>query len=386
MADKRTIGVVTGSRAEYGIMRSVISKISNDSELDLVLFATGSHLLPEFGDTYKEIEADGFHIDEKVRITSSDDDIGICKSMGKTLIAFSEVLGKFDIDILLILGDRYEIFAVASAAYMLKIPIAHISGGDSTEGALDEALRHSITKMSHLHFVTNEMARKRVIQLGENPDNIFLTGNPSLDEIHSYELMNKQELSNLIGTEFRDKIIIVTYHPETLGLETGNSEIEPLLSALNNFSDVSIIFTGTNADSGGGEIASRIREFSSSNENISMVESLGHIGYMSAVKLADVVVGNSSSGLVEVPSLGTPTVNIGDRQKGRICADSVISVTNNSDNITNAIKEAFTIDCSGVKNPYELPDASGYIVNILKNTDNFSCLLKKKFFDLPYSA
>lgn len=381
---KRTIAVVTGSRAEYGVMKNIIKGIDDDPELNLILFVTGSHLLPEFGNTYKEIENDGFTINEKIQIIpKSNDNAAICESMGETMIGFSKKLSNYDIDILLLLGDRYEIFAVASTAYMLKIPIAHISGGDSTEGALDEALRHSITKMSHIHFVTNEVARKRVMQLGENPDNIYLVGNPSLDGIHNYDFFNRDKLSNLIGITLQEKIIMVTYHPETLNTESEYSEIEPLLSALGDLNDdFSIVFTGTNSDSGGSEISKKISEFVSLKENAAMIESLGHLGYMSAIKIASAVVGNSSSGLVEAPSFQTPTVNIGNRQKGRVCADSVISVANKYEDIIKAINQAVSMDCSKVKNPYEFYNSSISVVKILKNIKSPKNLIFKKFYDL----
>jgi len=382
MVQNKTIGVVTGSRAEYGIMKNVIKYINEASDLNLVLFVTGSHLLPQYGNTYTEIENDGFTINEKVQvIPESDNDIGICKSMGQTMGDFADAFNKYNVDILLILGDRYEIFAVASTAYMMKIPIAHISGGDSTEGALDEALRHSITKMSHIHFVTNEVAKNRVIQLGENPENVFLTGNPSLDGIHDYNFLSKDEISNKVGIKLTEKIIMVTYHPETLISDSNNSEITPLIDALSNLdNDFSIIFTGTNSDAGGNEITKRIQNFVDSRDNTAMVDSLGHLGYMSAVKMADLVVGNSSSGLAEAPSLKTPTVNIGNRQKGRVCADSVISVSNNSKDISKAIDKALSIDCSNINNPYEFPNSSASIVEILRKIDTPNDLLRKTFF------
>lgn len=338
----RKICVVTGSRAEYGLLYPLLKEIKADSELALQLVVTGMHLSPEFGLTYKEIMNDDFQIDEKVEmLLSSDSQVAITKSMGLGLIGFADVFNRLQPDIVVLLGDRYEIMIAAQAAMIANIPIAHLHGGESTEGCVDEAIRHSITKMSHLHYVSTEQYRNRVIQLGEQPDRVFNVGAIGLDNIRQLDFLSKEKFEESIDFKLGKVNFMVTYHPVTLN-ERGSEELtKQLMVALNHFPQASIIFTKPNADADGRIITHLIDEFVRNNpERTAAFQSLGKLRYLSALNYIDVVIGNSSSGVIEVPMFKKPTVDIGNRQKGRIKGTSIIETAENSEEIINAITRA----------------------------------------------
>ncbi len=379
--------VVTGSRAEYGLLYWTLRELQHDPLISLQLCVTGMHLSPEFGLTYKQIESDGFYINKKIEILlSSDTAVGISKSVGLAIISFSEALDELQPDLVLLLGDRFEALAAATAAMIAKIPIAHCHGGESTEGLIDESIRHSITKMSHIHFTSTEEYRKRVIQLGELPSTVYNVGALGIENINRLVLLDKDEFQKSIGFELGRKNILVTFHPVTLEDSTAESQFNELLKALDELSDTKIIFTKPNADTDGRIIIKLIDEFVKQNPERSIAfVSLGQLRYLSALKYMDVVIGNSSSGLIEVPSFRKATIDIGDRQRGRIKAPSIISCSPDYYSIRKAIIKAFSEDFKNllleVKNPYGEKNPSSEIVNVIKNTEVKS-LLKKKFFDL----
>lgn len=316
-------------------------------------------------------------------LLSSDTSVGITKSIGLAVIAFADALNRLNPDLLILLGDRYEILAAAQAALVAQIPIAHIAGGDTTEGAFDEAIRHSITKMSHLHFVTNDLSGRRVRQLGENPDHIYIVGSPGLDHIKRLKLLNRAELSTVLDFQFREKNILVTFHPVTLDKQSSSSQFQELLNALDALgNEVGIIITKPNSDTGGRSLLAMVDEYVAKKKNAKAYTSLGQLNYLSTIACVDAVVGNSSSGLYEVPSFKKPTVNIGDRQKGRLQASSVINCKPISSEIKSAIMKAFTLDCSGTINPYGDGNSSRRIYQILKQIQNYDFLIKKHFFEV----
>jgi UDP-hydrolysing UDP-N-acetyl-D-glucosamine 2-epimerase len=380
---KQKICIVTGSRAEYGLLYWLMKEIKCDSTLQLQIIATGMHLSPEFGLTYQTIEADGFAIDAKVEmLLSSDTPVGIAKSIGLGIIGFADVLERLRPDILLLLGDRFEILAASQAALVAKIPVAHIGGGDTTEGAYDESIRHSITKMSHLHFVTHATAEMRVRQLGENPAHIFNFGSPGIDSIKRLKLLPRDELEKSLNFQFRVRNFLITFHPVTLDSYPANEQFQQLLIALDSLgSDVGLLFTHPNADNEGRELIHMIEDYVLSHSNAKAYPSLGQLKYLSALAQVDAVIGNSSSGLYEVPSFKIPTVNIGDRQKGRLQTASVINCAPNNLEINRAIQDALQMDCSHAVNPYGDGNASSNIVATLKQIANPSVLLKKHFYD-----
>ena len=382
----RKICVVTGTRAEYGLLRWVMEGIRNSPKLELQVIATGMHLSPEFGLTYREIENDGFRIDYKVEmLLSSDTPVGVTKSMGLGMIGFADALDELKPDLLLVLGDRYEIFASSSSAMIARIPIAHLHGGEATEGVFDESIRHSVTKMSHLHFVATEEYQQRVIQLGENPERVFHVGGLGIDNIQKLKLLNKVELEKSLGFKFGRKNLLVTFHPVTLEIETVSEQMEELLDALEKLENVHIVFTMPNADTGGRILFKMIEDFVSKNPSSKAFTSLGQTRYLSCLNHVDGVIGNSSSGLAEAPTFKIGTINIGDRQRGRIKARSVIDCEPNEPSITSAIKKLYSSDFQNklttVKNPYGCGGASESIVNIL-NEVSLDGLLKKKFCNL----
>lgn len=381
---RRKICVVTGSRAEYGLLYWVMKGIKDDFDLELQIIATGMHLSPEFGLTYKIIEEDGFVIDAKVEmLLSSDSPVGIAKSIGIGIIGFADSLDQLKPDILVLLGDRFEILAAAQAALIARIPIAHIAGGDTTEGAFDESIRHCITKMSHIHFVTNEAAAARVRQLGEDPQLIHLVGNPGLDHIKRLRFLDRSELEKDLGFRFRERNLLVTFHPTTLDEQTTDDQFRELLSALDAIGpDTGIIFTKPNADTGGRELIKMIDEFVATHPNARGFKSLGQLRYLSMITQVDAVVGNSSSGLYEVPSFKKPTVNIGDRQKGRLQACSVLNCLVEAQGIEESIRLAFTLDCSMTVNPYGEGDSSSKIVSVLKKILLPRNLIQKHFHEV----
>jgi len=383
---KRKICVVTGSRADYGLLRFVMQGIKEDADLVLQVVATGMHMSPTFGLTYREIEADGFNIDAKVEtLSSSDTPVGIAESMGKGLSGCAAVFRRLQPDVILVLGDRFEIFAATAAALVAKIPVAHLHGGETTIGAFDEAFRHSITKMSHFHFVAAEEYRQRVIQLGENPDNVFLVGGLGVDGVKSISLLSKDEIESSLGVKFQSKSLLVTFHPVTLEDETSEVQMKELLSALSDLSDTTLIFTMPNADTGGLVLIKMIQEFVSQNANSFAFTSLGQLRYLSCMAQVDAVIGNSSSGLIEAPTFKKGSINIGDRQLGRLQASSIINCQPEKKLIGEAIRRMYSSEFqrSLVKtiNPYGEGGASARIVEILR-TESLAGIVKKTFHDL----
>lgn len=382
----RKICVITGTRAEYGLLRWVMEGIKEDPELVLQIVVTGMHLSPEFGQTYLEIEKDGFQISRKVEmLTSSDTSVGIAKSMGLGMIGFADALDDLKPDVVVVLGDRFEIFAAVSAALVARIPVAHLHGGETTEGAFDEALRHSITKMSHLHFVAAEEYRQRVIQLGEQPDRVFLVGGLGVDNIKRLQLLDRTELEASLNFKLGLKNLLITFHPVTLENQSSAQQMKELLAALDRLGEEThLIFTMPNADNGGRELISMVEEFVAAHSNASAFTSLGQLRYLSAVKLVDGVVGNSSSGLAEVPSLATGTVNIGDRQRGRLKATSVIDCAPQAEAISDAIEKLYNAEFKQILqstvSPYGNGGASQMIVDIL-HSHNLTGVLKKSFYN-----
>ncbi len=382
---KRKICIVTGTRAEYGLLFWLMKEIGADTELELQIIATGMHLSPEFGLTYKEIEKD-FTIDKKIEmLLSSDTPIGISKSMGLAQISLAEAFDELKPDIIVLLGDRYEIFSAASAAMIARIPIAHLHGGETTEGAFDEAIRHSITKMSHLHFTATEKYRERVIQLGENPAKVFNVGGMGIENIKRLRLLTKGEFERSIDFKLAQKNILVTFHPVTLENSSARNQFQELLDALDTLEDTHIIFTKANSDTDGRIINQMIDEYVAKNHHKSVgFTSLGQLRYLSALQYVDAVVGNSSSGLAEAPSFQIGTINIGDRQKGRIKADSVIDCEPGKESILQAVdrlySDEFQATLKVVKNPYGDGIASQKVLEVLKQ-DNLKGILKKSFYD-----
>ena len=383
----RKICVVTGSRAEYDLLRWVMHAIKTDSDLSLQLVVTGMHLSPEFGLTYKLIEQDGFCIDRKVEtLLSSDTAVGIAKSIGLGLMGFADVLNDLKPDLVLLLGDRFEIFSVACAALVAKIPIVHLHGGETTEGAFDEALRHSITKMSHIHCVANEIYRNRVIQLGENPSKVFNVGGLGVDSISKLSLLSRAALESELDLKFGLKNLLISFHPVTMEMASSIDQLQELLAALSELQDTTLIFTQPNADTSGRALGKMLENFVASHATAKLYKSLGQLKYLSCVLQVDAVVGNSSSGLLEVPVLKKPTINIGNRQLGRLCADSVINCEPKQASIADAIKNIYSADFSAklkkFDNPYGSPGASVKIVDILKRQD-LKDILRKRFYDDP---
>ena len=382
----RKICVVTGSRAEYGLLRWVMEEIRNTSDLQLQLIVTGMHLSPEFGLTYREIEQDGFSIDYKVEmLLSSDTTTSVTKSMGLGLIGFAEALNYLKPDLILVLGDRFEIFSAATAAMVARIPIAHLHGGESTEGAFDEAIRHSITKMSHLHFVAAEEYRQRVIQLGEHPDRVFLVGGLGIDSMYRLSLLDRDALEASLDFKFGPKNLLVTFHPTTLENTTSQQQMEELLAALDLLEDTNLIFTMPNADTDSRVIMELIEFFVAKHPNARAYTTLGQLRYFSCLQFVDGVIGNSSSGLLEAPSFGIGTINIGERQRGRLKASSVIDCVSEKTAISDAIAKLYSNDFQiGLKkviNPYGKAGASEKIVRILQNY-SLESILRKSFYDL----
>lgn len=388
-ASRRKICVVTGSRAEYGCLRSLLRGIADDRALELQLVVTGAHLSPEFGLTYKTIENDGFKINAKVEmLLSSDTPVGIAKATGLGLIGFADALQALKPDLMAVFGDRYEMLSAAQAAMMARIPLAHLHGGEATEGLVDEAIRHSLTKMSHLHFVAAEPYRKRVIQMGEHPDRVFNFGAPGLDQVASLKLLERTALERELSFKLGEKTLVVTYHPVTLREGGTESAMRALFAALDRFADAKIVFTKSNADADGRVIGAMIDEYVARQPSrAAAFVSLGQLRYFSLISHAQAVVGNSSSGIVEVPSLKKPTVNLGDRQRGRICADSVINCTEDESSIVSAVERALSPDfqavAARVRSPYGGDGATGAkIVECLKNHALGRELLMKRFHDL----
>jgi len=383
----RKICVITGSRAEYGILSGLMAAIKGDADLQLQIIATNMHLSPEFGLTYKEIEQDGFIIDKKVEmLLSSDTANGTTKSVGLATIGFADAYGDLKPDIIVVLGDRYEMLAAVTAALFYKIPVAHLHGGEITEGAYDDAIRHSITKMSHLHFTSTEAYRKRVIQLGENPDRVFYVGALGVENVNKINLFSKQELETSLDFNIGDKSLLVTFHPVTLENETAKQQCENLLSVLAGLTAYNIIFTLPNSDSDGRIIMQLIKDFVLVHSERSIAfSSMGKLRYLSALQYVSAVIGNSSSGIIEVPSFGIPTLNIGDRQKGRIAADSVIHCGTSQKHIEQGIEIVLSDKvkkiAKQVVNPYQKDNTTLNILNVIKNYP-LKNLIQKTFYNL----
>ena len=383
---KRKICIVTGSRAEFGLLYWLIKKVMVDQDLKLQLVVTGMHLSSNFGLTYKEIEKH-FNIDKKINIQlSSDTSMGISKSMSIAQTSFSKAYNKLKPDIIVVLGDRYEIFSAASAAMIAKIPIAHIHGGEITEGSWDDSIRHCISKMAYLHFTATKEYKNRVIQLGEEPRRVFNVGGMGIENIKRLKLLDKNEFEKSINLKLNEKNILVTFHPVTLEYKTAKKQFQELLNAIKGLKNTNIIFTKSNSDIDGRIINHMIDEFVNKNSNKSAgFVSLGQLKYLSALQYVDVIVGNSSSGLLEAPSFKIGTINIGDRQKGRIKAKSIIDCSPNSRGIKQAFikiySRKFQEQLKKVKNPYGNKCASKQIIKVIKKI-KLNNILKKKFYDL----
>ncbi len=384
---KRKICVITGSRAEYGLLKKLLFLLKNNDKVELQLIVTGSHLSSAFGNTYKEIENDNFKIDKKIEILlESDSSIAISKSMGLANISFAEAFQELMPDIIFVVGDRYEIFAAIIPAFIMGIPIAHHSGGEVTIGAIDDSIRHCITKLSSLHFVAMEEYKKRVIQLGEEPDRVFLVGGLGVDNILSIALSDRQEITKSTNFIFTKRNILVTFHPETLEADKTINNLMELLGALETFDDeTSILFTLANADSLGKKFNEIIVDFVSKRKNYFYSASLGQKLYYSCLNEFDIVIGNSSSGLGEAPSFKIPTINIGNRQKGRVKADSIINCIPDKHSIISAFnlafEETFQKMLKNVENPYGKGGASEMVLNTILNIP-LNGITKKTFFDL----
>ena len=383
MDKKRKICVITGSRAEYGLLYLTMRRIQESKDLDLQIIATGTHLSSSFGNTIKEIESDGFKVNHRINILDNDDSsAGIAKSMSRVMERLPKYLKKMKPDLILMLGDRFEIFASAATATVLNIPIAHICGGETTEGAFDESFRHSITKMSHLHFVSTETYKNRVIQLGESPSRVFNVGSPGVERIKKLRLIPKEKVEDYIGIKFNKTNFLITIHPETLNRKKINQQILIALGALKKLKDTTFIFTMPNNDIGSYEIEKQIKKFCKNNNNAFFFKSLGRTVYLSCVKRVDAVLGNSSSGIIEVPSLKKPSIDIGKRQYGRVRARSVISCDFNKLKILNSIKKIyskkFLMNVNNFTNPYYKKYSSKIILQIIERIklNKISC---KKF-------
>lgn len=381
----RKICIVTGSRAEWGLLSRLATLLRDDKDLQLQIIATNMHLSERFGYTYKEIEADGFVIDYKVSMDINGDSAkDTVQSMAMAMNGFAEAYTQLCPDILVVLGDRYEILVAVSAALIFRIPVAHLHGGEITEGAYDDAIRHAITKMSHLHFTSTEEYRQRVIQMGEQPECVFNVGAMGVDNIKNISLWSKEETEKSLGGFRLDKnTILVTYHPVTLENNTAENQIDELLKALDSFSQLKVIFTMPNSDTGNFIISQKIEQWCLSNKERAIgFTSLGLKRYLSTLQYIGLVVGNSSSGVIEVPSFGIPTINIGDRQKGRIMADSVISCVPQSVEIHNAILKGLNNrdKVIQIENPYAQIGTSQNIYSQLKEC-NLNNLILKLFYD-----
>ena len=381
----KKIAVFTGTRAEYGLLYWLMQDIKDDNALELQVLVSGMHLSPEFGLTWHQIEEDGFKIDEKVEILlSSDSAIGVVKSIGLGLIGFADALTRMKPDLIIILGDRYEAFAAAQAAMFLKIPIFHLHGGEITEGAYDDAIRHAITKLSYLHGVSTEEYRTRVIQLGEEPNRVYNVGALGLEHLHRTKLLSLDALSKSLKFSLDRPYFLVTYHPVTLANESPKRSFEALLDALDEFKDHKVIITYPNSDDGGRQIIPILEKYAKTQvERVYAIPSLGQLRYLSALKYSSMVIGNSSSGIIEAPSFCVPTINIGSRQNGRLAANSVINCQPNKYDIVEAIKTAVQMkdefNSLKIDNPYGEGDSSKKIINAIKALD-FQPM--KKFHDL----
>ncbi len=384
----KKIAVVTGTRAEFGLLSPLIDEIQNGQEMQLQLIVTAMHLSPEFGYTVDEIEKKGYKIDRKVEcLLSSDTAVGITKSIGLAMIGFADALNELNPDLVIILGDRTEMLAAATAAMVANIPIAHIHGGETTEGAYDESIRHAITKMSYLHFASTETYRQRIIQLGEQPERVFNVGAIGLDSIKNMQLLDKEEFEQSINFKLGKNNILITFHPVTLESQSAQAQFKAILDVLGSLKDTHFIFTHANSDKNGRVINQMIEQFVNENKDKAVAfKSLGQLRYLSALKFMDVVLGNSSSGIIEVPYFNIPTINVGDRQKGRILSESVIKAEPTIESIAIAYKKATDISFRKKIKSQEQIFGSGNtvekIMNVLRNQNIKN--LKKSFYDIQF--
>ena len=384
----RKICVITGTRAEFGLLKPLIALMAKDNELQLQLIATGMHLSPEFGYTINEITESGFVVDKKVEcLLSSDTSVGISKTIALAISGFADALEALQPDLVVVLGDRTEILGAVIATAMANIPIVHLYGGETTEGAYDEAIRHSITKFSHLHFTSTEAYRKRVIQLGEQPEMVFNVGAIGLDAVKKLKLLNKEEFQNSIGFKLKKRNVLITYHPVTLEKEAPIQTFENILQALDELSETGLIFTHANSDKNGRVINKMITEYVEIHRDKAVAfKSLGQLRYLSALQFVDFVIGNSSSGILEVPAFRIPTINIGDRQKGRICNESVINSNNSLEDIeksiTFALDKQFRETIQQQEMLYGNGTAAEKILKVIK--EHTIIPLKKSFYDISY--
>lgn len=385
----RKICVVTATRAEYGLLKCLLEDIKNDPELNLQIISTGSHLSPEFGLTNEQILDDGFSVNKKIEILlSSDTPVGVSKTMGLAQISFAEAFDELQPDIVVVLGDRYELLPIVSAANIARIPVAHLSGGELTEGAIDELIRHAITKLSQLHFTSMEEYTQRVIQMGELPERVFTVGEVGLDNLLRMNLMTREEFEASINCQLKAKNLLFTYHPETTQcIKDIESDFSEILKGLDKLEDTLIIFTKANADVGGRLINKMIDTYVVENSDKAIVfTSLGQLRYLSALQYVDAVIGNSSSGIVEAPSFRVATINIGDRQKGRVRANSTIDIGVDMEQFSIALTKIYTPEFKQILeqtvNPYGQGNSSHKVVEVLKNIDLIA-LKTKHFYDIP---
>jgi GDP/UDP-N,N'-diacetylbacillosamine 2-epimerase (hydrolysing) len=382
---RRRIAVLTGSRADYGLLRPLLQELRDGAAVQLQLIATGAHLAPEFGSTYREIEADGFSVDRAIDLQLGDDTpVGVGHAMGRALSGLADVLAALRSDLLVLLGDRYEVLCAAAAALVARVPIAHLHGGEITEGAFDDAIRHAVTKMSHLHFVAAEEYRRRVLQMGESADRVFLVGGLGVDAITRLELLDRPALERELGFRFCAKSLLITFHPATLDPTESSTQIAELLAALAPLDDTTLIFTMPNADPGNRAIAAAIDAFAAAHPNAAVFTSLGQRRYFSCVRQVDGVLGNSSSGLTEVPTFGKVTINVGDRQRGRLRANSVFDCEPDRQSIAEALRRLYApgvmTQAAAATNPYGDGGASGRIRSVLERFP-LSELTRKTFVD-----
>lgn len=384
----KKIAVITGTRAEFGLLRPLIDKIHKSSQYELQLVVTAMHLSPEFGNTADEIEKAGYKISKKVEcLLSSDTSVGINKSIGLAMIGFADAMDELNPDLVVILGDRSEMFAAATTSMIANIPIAHIHGGETTEGAYDEGIRHAVTKMSFLHFASTETYRQRIIQLGEHPNRVFNVGAIGLDSIRKLKLLSREEFEKSIGFSLGKRNILVTYHPVTLDDNTAKEQFDAILKTIKSLYDTHIIFTHANSDKNGRIINQMISQFVFENKDISVdFKSLGQLRYLSSLQFVDVVLGNSSSGILEVPYFSIPTINIGDRQKGRVMPESVINCEPVKSEIESALTKAFSSKFrEKIKNQVQLygnGNSSDQIMDVIEVYPTND--LKKEFYDLNF--
>ncbi|MEH8015917.1 UDP-N-acetylglucosamine 2-epimerase [Rheinheimera muenzenbergensis] len=381
----KKVAVFTATRAEYGLLYWLLHDIKADAGLQLQLIVSGSHLSPEFGNTYQQIDKDGFDITEKIEmLLSSDSSVGTVKSMGLALIGLADSLSRLKPDVLVLLGDRFETLAAAQAAMLMKIPVLHIHGGEITEGATDDAIRHAITKLSYLHATSTETYRQRVIQLGEAPERVHNVGAIGLDHLSRSKLLSLPQLAEALSFKLQQPYFVVTYHPVTLADEPPLASFDALLNALDQFKDHQIILTYPNADEGGRQIIQRLQHYAAAQPTrVLAIKSLGQQRYLSAVKHAAAVIGNSSSGIIEVPAFNVPTVNIGSRQQGRLAAASVLHCRADTEAIQHGIATALNSTADSATNPYGQGNTSGKIIQLIKQLQ-FDPV--KPFYDLPGAA